>query len=326
MSFDPSAFVQAFLTTTTTKTADDWEEVQRLYKTLTSLQYGYFQLMFEVAKNEAIKQAMQSGALDGSIQVVYVNGKLRLFDAAEHQGTPMAVPYKKPGTSTQRDREGNVTAREEWDWDVIWTGILFPIHEELYTWFKQNIIAKMEGPWGFITTHGQDSKTALNTLMQALLDEALTKFGNAADYHGVPFINRARKHGDGREFKKLTKAEKRMAMRHLLLALNQDKLNRRDARKRQETVPVTHAETRIGRTSTATKPVTRRTTVPTLSGQQQFQPTAGQGSSQAILDQITEQLLAQAGYTETATSVQAEPMGLLTMMAASPDELYGDDD
>jgi len=92
MSFDPTAFVQAFLTTTTTKTSDDWEEVQTLYKTLTSLQYGYFHLMFEVAKNQAIQQAMQSGTLDGSIQVVYVNGKMRLYDPETRQGTPMAVP------------------------------------------------------------------------------------------------------------------------------------------------------------------------------------------------------------------------------------------
>ncbi len=317
MTFDPESFVRTFLTTTVTDKPTNEEAIKHLHRTLTSLQYGYFELMFAVAKEQAIQQAMHSGTLDGSCQVVFINGKMRLYEPAVHEGAPMAVPYKKPGTGMRRDREGNVIMRAEWDWDVIWVGILLPIHNELYTWFKQEVIGKLEGVWGFIATHGQDSQKALNTLISALLDEALIKFGDAVDRHGVPYISRARKHGDGRAFKKLTKAEKRMAMRHLLLVLNEDKLNRRQERKRRESAPVSHAETRMSRQ----RPVTRSV----LTGERQFQPrqtaparVAGIGGPQAILEQLTEQLLAQSGYTETDNSVPTMNVGLVTTTADDP--------
>ena len=315
MTFDPQKFAESFLTNSAASTINNQDNIQHRHRTLTSLQYGYFELMFSVAKERAIQEAMYSGTLDGSCQVVFMNGKMRLFDPDNPQGQPVSVPYKKAGTGTRRNRENEIIARAEWDWDVIWVGILLPIHETMYTWFKQEIIGKVEGVWGFIATHGQDSEGALNTLISALLDEALIKFGDAVDRHGVPYINRARKHGDAREFKKLTKAEKRMAMRNLLLTLNEDKLNRRKQRQQREQAPISHAETRSGRQP-----------APSLTGTRQFLPSrstsprgaAATGSSQAILEQITQNLLAQSGYVETANSLETVNAGLITISAADP--------
>lgn len=327
MTFDPERFAAAFLANSAADRPQGMEEIQHLHRTLTALQYGYFELMFQVAKERAIQEAMYAGTLDGSCQVVFINGKMRLYDPHVHEGTPIVVPYKKPGTGTRRGRDGTVIERAEWDWDVIWVGILLPIHETMYTWFKQEVIGKLEGVWGFMATHGQNSKQALNTLINTLLDEALLKFRDAVDRHGVLYINRARKHGDGRAFRKLTKAEQRMAMRHLLLALNEDKLTRRKQRRQQEYAPLTHAETTMSRR----QPMTRSVDPSVLSGERQFRPSTTRGASrpaprsgvtsQAILEQITNRLLAESGYVEPETSVEMVPVGLVTTSAADPADL-----
>ncbi len=246
-TFDPTRFGQTFIANLHAR-REEPEAVSRsesLHKVLTSITYGYFQLWYNVAKDIAFQQAASDRVLDGAVQVVVEDGKLRLYEGRESEPEgvfPVLRPYKKPGTENLRDREGNLVTRSEFDNDVLWVGLYQPLWRTLKEQFDLSHREKLQSLNAMFLEHGiKGTVGQLEFLINELLDEAITLFGDAT-MRGVRVIDRAKRVGE--TFEDLSPEDKRMRMRGLLITLNEEALERR--RNRRDKTPEKRADTVAG--------------------------------------------------------------------------------